>query len=619
MLYYECGDDDTSPDRQVWCILLYRNFTLAVARSGLTLYTVDRDTVLGMLLKQEYQVFNATIYESQNFTIQLTCDNLERYTLYCVVGFLYPETGQFAASAVFLVHSLRVWEVASSRLQGPPATLGGVLYVLDGEVLTEHLWSRMAEYRAGDERVRGYIDWLRAAIAGAAPGYSAVFDNYEWARRGVTPPDYDSVVRIGRVELPFGVGLIVTAYTAGSGATVVVHATITDTEEWLELLARLHPHPPSPYTVNVTQEWALWTIRLPSGATYIVQEDGTVVPVNGVAVLLEMPAYTLYYQTYLFGRQVVLGQYQLLEEYVYWTLVHPAFAIAVRIASPSHENLWELYTRYGTEFTRGVVLLDVRHPGDVACEVEPGCGYTPYMIRLMGWGVCWEQSHATMVFASNALGAHTAYIEMRELYHAISVLANATNPTIDYDRNGIPESEIIIDTARLNSPSLINSNIDVAIEFPPLLAFPVYSPVFDLELHASNIKHEFRYFYYLSGVVDAMLSLPPWLRAPWTDALLEPSRFHQELAKSIAIAESLLRLPPWSIINWDYWLEERGIAKDTMTLEDAIHYSLQAYKEYAEKHGWTPPPSHRAVAGVAHHAPQLHKTPTPPPKEPGKG
>ena len=617
VIEYWCGDSIASPDGQVWCVFLYRNLTLDVTRNGLTVYTVGRETVLAMLLKPERQTFKATLNETQDYIIQLICYNHERYALTCQVGFLHPGTGQlYAVSAGILTYSYEVLE-AASKLQKPPTTLNGTLYALDGETIAEQLWSKMAEYGAGDDRVRSYITWLREAISGVPPGYSNVFDNRGWPREGITPPEYNSLVRIGRVELPFGVGLIVTAYTAGSGASVVVHATIINMEEWLELLARLHPHPPHPDTVNMTQEWVLWRIRLPSGDTYIVQDDGTVVRVNEVAVLLEMPVYTLYYLADRPYGQVVLEQYQIIEEYVYWTLVHPAFATAIRIASPPHENLWELYTWYGTEFTRGVVLLGVGHPGE-SCDVEPGCGHLPYTIRLTGWGICWEQSHATAVFASNALGAHTAYIEMRALDHAISVLANATYPTIDYDRNGIPESEIIIDTAKLNSPSLINSNIDVAIEFPPLLAIPVYPPVFDLELYADNIKHEFRYFYYLAGVVDAMLSLPPWLRAPWTDTLLEKSRFHEELAKSIAITESLYSFPPWSLFIWSYWLKEKGIEKDTMTLEDAIHYSLQTYKEYAEKYGWTPPPSHRALADTASHIPQLHKTPTPPPREPGK-
>lgn len=616
VLEYWCGDTIGSPDGQEWCVFLYRNFTLGVTRNGLTVYTVGRETVLAMLLKPERQTFKATLNETQDYIIQLICDNPERYSLYCQVGFLHPGTGQlYAASAGILTYSYEVLE-AASKLQKPPTTLNGTLYALDGETLAEQLWSKMAEYRAGDDRVGRYVTWLREVISGVPLEYSSVFDNYEWSRWGFTPPEYSGLVRIGRVELPFGVGLIVTAYTAGSGASVVVHATITNMEEWLELLARLRPYPPHPDEVNMTQEWVLWRIRLPSGATYIVQDDGTVVRVNEVAVLLEMPVYTYYYLVDRPYGQEVLEHYQLLKEYVYWTLVHPAFATAIRIASPPYENLWELYTWYGTEFARGVALHRVRHPGD-SCDVEPGCGISTYTVRLMGWGQCVHQSVAAATVASNALGAFTVYIQMTRLGHAVAVLANATNPDIDYDKDGTPESTVLVDTARLKPTSIINDYNDGALTFPPFLAIHVRSS--DNVNNPVHVEHEFRYFYYLSGVIDAMLSLPPWLRAPWTDALLEQSRFHEELAKSVAIIESRLIEPPWSLFRWNYWLKKKGIAKDTMTLEDAIHYSLQTYKEYAEKHGWTPPPSHEALADTASHIPQLHKTPTPPPREPGKG
>ena len=233
-------------------------------------------------------------------------------------------------------------------------------------------------------------------------------DRYGWS---VPRPGEDGLVRMGVVKLPFGAGLIVTAYQDSDGLVVVVHGTIINETEWRELLSRVGAFigGVGGKAGNAFVEWVLWRATLSGEGSYLSAGD-TKLPVKHVIVLLEMPAYTI------------------------------------------NEKYWQ-----EAEWAYWVVLTGVKHPGGNAPYMYY---HTPFLLRKSGRGVCGEQSTGTSLFASNALGAYTAYagVSGLRLPHAISLIMYAGWNTIDTNRDGKPDAIVLRDTSRL-SASFINKHL----------------------------------------------------------------------------------------------------------------------------------------------------------------
>ncbi len=225
-------------------------------------------------------------------------------------------------------------------------SLNGTIVSLNGEEITEQLWSKMRDYNAGDPAVKPYIDWLRKALAPEPhdalnvpwyPRYRYYWfnDRHGWS---VPLPYEDSITRIGLVKLPFGVGLVVTAYHASDGLTIIVHGTVINETEWRELLSRTvafapYPSPPiygweswgvmagdfynNPKARYITN-WVLWRISLEGHGSYL--DTGKVkAPIKKVVVLIEMPVHERY-----LGSLTMTGTCKALKQYTgqYWESQH---------------------------------------------------------------------------------------------------------------------------------------------------------------------------------------------------------------------------------------------------------------------------------------------------------
>jgi hypothetical protein len=494
--------------------------------------------------------------------------------------------------------------VAGVRLE----SLDGALQALDGDVLTRELWSRMRDYNAGDPAIKPYIEWLRNALAPEPhealnvpwyPRYRYWWfnDRYGW---GAEAPGYDAVVRVGVVRLPFGAGLIVTAYQAGNHVDIVVHGTIINETEWMTAVARsficfeaipwhsidrelrnfFHWYRP-------TGGWVLWRVLLPSLGTYL-EVGGVKVRVGTVYVLLEMPAY----YSIIDGKPVLDVYFERIE-WVYWTVVgEPAFALAYRLALPPDYYADKLYTGIGyispaeanllpVELVYSVSLLNVYHPGN---DVLVNRYFTPFEERAHGIGVCEDQSRASALFASNALGMLTAYVvidysDIDSLLpgHAISVVVYPSTVyrtpatvklPVDIDGDGVNENaDVLVDTAHLD-PSYINSHIEnVTIELPLMYVR------WDVE----------RNCYFYMGFTQAVLSLPGWLKMPWL------SRFE-------GIIEAYMEDAMEQAVSW--WHREVWSGTWTRNVTELVA-EMEEYDNIAHRLNMTAPPDFWEAVALA--------------------
>ena len=244
------------------------------------------------------------------------------------------------------------------------SSLNGTIVCLNGEEITREQWMRMRDYNAGDPSVKPYIDWLRKALA-PNPGDAL---NVPWYPRyrywwfndrmgwSMPLPSKNSVIRVGLVKLPFGAGLVVTAYPSKDGITIVVHGTIINKTEWRELVARAFAGSYFNYRYddnpNITVEWVLWRIMLVGHGSKLMV-DGSEIPVKRVVVLLEMPAY------YLTFDQYHVNQYSTYLEGFYWDIIgHPALALAIHLAYSNNTDTIRLYSNLVKDLTWRVVLTD---------------------------------------------------------------------------------------------------------------------------------------------------------------------------------------------------------------------------------------------------------------------
>ena len=433
-------------------------------------------------------------------------------------------------------------------------SLNGTIVSLGGDEVTRELWMRMRDYNASDSAVAVYVEWLREALAPephkalSVPWYPRYRywwfnDRYGWS---MPRPGENGLVRMGVVKLPFGAGLIVTAYQDSDGLVVVVHGTIINETEWKELLSRVGAFigGVGGKAGNASIEWVLWRATLSGEGSYLSVGD-TKLPVKQVIVLLEMPAYT------------INGKYWQEAEWAYWDVVgHPTLALAIHLAYPP--NTKPSYSKLVKHITWSVVLTGVKHPGDNAPYMYY---HTPFLLRKSGRGVCGEQSTGTSLFASNALGAYTAYagVSGLRLPHAISLIMYAGWNTIDTNRDGKPDAIVLRDTSRL-SASFINKHLEGIDYEPPLLY--VDPEVYTTEWVNGRplfLNETARYGYFYSGVVYAVLGLPDWLKAPWLNYTMEKSRFRELEEKAWTVME---KLPPLRKEDYELYTETRAYLID---------------------------------------------------------
>ena len=446
------------------------------------------------------------------------------------------------------------------------STLAGVLRSLGGPKLNEELWSHMREWSAGDIQVSLYLEWLRNALspepwmaflmAWYQPYQYHWFDNVEvWEAE---PPLPGGPVRIGVVRLAFGAALIVTAYPFEGHVDIVVHGTIVDGEGWKKLLARaamFYTPSDSPggsdaerraeilyllanSSASLRTDWSLWRIHI-EGRGSTLYSEGSVIPVSNIYVLLEMPSYT------------VIGEgtreaehYFYAAEPLYWLVVgYPALSLALHLAYPENTDPWMLYRR-AADLARSIALTGVRHPGGV----NRGSYSAPFLVRQAGTGVCNEQSRASMLLASNALGALTAYASLyyRDLgrtwpEHAVSLLIYPSSVSevrgtvelpVDVDEDGVNDTaDVIADTAGLSPREIAERMISIYVA--PPLGYTYLdggsgpTPVSLIPLNT------------YVGAVQAAEMLPAWLKAPWLEGEAEAMLGFKPLYTNIPRSEVL--------------------------------------------------------------------------------
>ncbi len=427
-------------------------------------------------------------------------------------------------------------------------SLDGTIVCLGGDEITSQLWMKMRDYSASDPSVKPYVEWLRNALAPkphdalTVPWYPRYHywwfnDRYGWS---VPRPGEDSLVRMGVVELPFGAGLVVTAYQTGDGLTIVVHGTIINETGWRELLSRVGAFigGVEGEVGNASVEWVLWRAELGGEGSYL-DVNGVRLPVKQVIVLLEMPAYTINKKRTAWDREFSPYYWQE-AEWAYWDVVgHPALALAIHLAYPPNSK--PPYSDLTKRLTWSVVLTGVKHPGDNAPYMYY---HTPFLLRKSGRGVCGEQSTGTSLFASNALGAYTAYATVSglRLPHAISLIMYAGWNTIDTNRDGRPDAIVLRDTSGL-SANFINKHLGAVVYYEPPLVYvdPERYGVTMINGELVFLNETVRYGYFYSGVVYAVLGLPDWLKSPWLNYAMEKSRFTKLERKVWSVME---RLPP---------------------------------------------------------------------------
>jgi len=383
-----------------------------------------------------------------------------------------------------------------------------------GDKLTSVLWSKLKAYSASNPVVENYVDWLRAVLSSNperalnASGISKywVFDSSEF--KPLELP-LNTSVRIGLVKLPFGAGLIVSAFEAGDSITVVVHATIINATEWADLLLLTGVFLGKPSNGSVSVEWALWRVGVNASGRSYVEVGGRKLAIKHIAVLFEMPAY-------YFGDEEGGGDYWWQAESAYWSLVgHSALALALHLANPpledsgySSEEEYAL-ALYNSVYWLANSVVPLKHPGDVVRWSY----FTPFLINKHGEGVCNEQARATALFASNALGAVVGYVSIPVLQHALSILKYTTagSVNLDSDGDGVLDSTVLRDTAKLERAE-IEAFRKTVYWFKPLM-------------YTDPDSGTSPYGYLYSTIIYTVLSLPSWLKAPWLLTLLEKTGF----------------------------------------------------------------------------------------------
>jgi len=429
----------------------------------------------------------------------------------------------------YLVLQVKALDVVKAmEPRGRLPTLNATPFTLDGEVLTHELWARMRDYNASDPAVKPYVEWLRNALAPDpsealnVPWYPSYrywwFDDREvW---GAEPPGNDTVVRIGVVKLPFGAGLVVTAYQYGNHIDVVVHGTIINETEWREAVIRaalMDFISSSMCLVNYTEYgWALWRIIVKGYGSHLLVGDRAV-PIENVYVLLELPIVKI---GDIFGFMLVDKAYEL----VSWRLIgRPALSLAVRLAYSEGADLVKLYPGLVKAFTDSVVLTGAvyRYLGGYA---------TLFELRTKD-GVCGDFATATIDFATLVFDGITMF--WSDGGHAISLLiipssvfgtdAGPVPVPADLDGDGRNESAIVLaDTAQYSIDeisSLIRRLTGVESE-TDIGYYKIYTGRYLLVPGGATYRGVVLTDDFV-GLWQAAEELPAWLQPSWHQTLGE--------------------------------------------------------------------------------------------------
>ncbi len=518
----------------------------------------------------------------------------------------------------------------------------GKIVSVQGDRITSQLWSGMKVYDSGNVSIKWYLRWLKAALSlpgrdlESRFGYLRVFDSRGF---NAEAPGGRAVVKAGVIMLPFGGSLIVTAYSSGDRVFIVVHGLILDYERWEMLLSRtglimggLHPgvrgglglegdYPLITGGFNVGYKgspgvngslarsgWVLWRINL-TGGSYVLSEEG-LRGVGGVYVLLEMPVYQVY--TGSPGSSGWVEWWQ--AESVYWSVVgYPALSLGVNLAVGAGRSPSDLYTSIPKLLVRSVVLNNVSYP-----SVSESYYYsTPLKLRWRGAGVCNEQSRASSMFASNALGAASAYTGIGEgLHHAVSLevlpsrLYGRTGPValpFDSDGDGVNDTGVVlVDTAHMR-PGDLSRGIVWWYSVPemPLAYSDVLESLrnFWLGLYSYNplLKEFFwsrmlesRYLVYLTLVPLYVSHLPDWLKMPWENLVLNDTGYDpaSDTVKGIDVLGRLWYIGP---IKRQLLLASLAVSNESIPVQGqgALDWLGEPYLARSTGCNWsiTPPPS----------------------------
>ncbi|WP_152648986.1 hypothetical protein, partial [Desulfurococcus mucosus] len=341
---------------------------------------------------------------------------------------------------------------------------------------------------------------------------------------------------MGVVRLAFGAVLVVTAFYNGGGIDVVIHGAFANASAYLDLFERSlaiaddRYVPPGwlrndpLYTIEhaagevreAVSGWALWRVELPASDGAALEAGSASYRINRVLLLLEEPVAKLESRMRLHdyweeGNGTV-SRITWFTWHFYWTpdlgfwvvVGHPAFALAVRLTHPPGYNLDDLYSYWVPRVTLDVILGNVTYNGRIMPDMSP------MVPRYLGGYVCGGASTSTALFASSALGAFSSVIYLASpngdpnRAHAISLLHyaryrwNSYAETYDVDGDGVDDAVTLVDTARLTKWEVLD-RLESLTKFYPGIGTPTML---------------------YTGVANATLALPAWLKAPWLDAAL---------------------------------------------------------------------------------------------------
>ncbi|WP_152648987.1 hypothetical protein, partial [Desulfurococcus mucosus] len=342
---------------------------------------------------------------------------------------------------------------------------------------------------------------------------------------------------MGVVRLAFGAVLVVTAFYNGGGIDVVIHGAFANASAYLDLFERSlaiaddRYVPPGwlrndPfYTIEhaagevrkAVSGWALWRVELPASDGAVLEAGSASYRINRVLLLLEEPVAKLESRMRLSdyleeGNGTVSritfdnAPFSWTPDLGFWVVVgHPAFALAVRLTHPPGHDLDDLYSYWVPRVTLDVIL------GNASGRVVGLM--SPMVPRYLDGYVCGGASTSTALFASSALGAFASVFLLSPMPdpstglpvpHAISVLHYARYrlsiyaQAYDVDGDGAEDAITLVDTASLPKETVLEK-LESVTKFYPGIGTPTML---------------------YTGIANATLALPAWLKAPWLDAML---------------------------------------------------------------------------------------------------
>lgn len=534
------------------------------------------------------------------------------------------------------------------------------------------IWGMMSEHRRSDPRVAGYLEWLEHVLSPRYRGLPFKLDDYividtpvafdirgrDYRALQAELPANNTVVRMGYARLPFGYGVIVTAYQDSSGyLNMVVHGTVVDEEEFMELVYRVLSYPlftedrdfvpikiqdclmPAErercsdnvrgydYRFKLRVYWVLWRITL-AGKGYLEVNETLRIPIAYVYVLIEMPllgvdregvssdkVYAGTAGTMLPFNRLIVDQFgyaflmvHLSLEPAYFSLSHPVFGIASNFAYV-HENVGWLMAAYGVSYMR------------------PHYGFrTVLYARVYGYAVC-EGASSSTALAVSTLGYPAASVTDWRHDIGVRLMLSSLNESgliqleVDVDGDGVNDSyDVIIDTAEYPREVLRRDfTREFALFCAPLICKGSYYRA-DMGANMGRMWNYSSLAIALYGTPQAVLGLPEWMKTP---ALVRYQFLTEEL-----IRRSLSDLTLYQQMVEKRYLIIRGYyydpeADELVPAPDPSYYFMAeldidylllaepAFRAILRDKGVTPglftPPSASAVEGLLGYVSLLHE------------